>query len=62
MKFLKFSRFSRPSNQYFPDNYKVKEEENAKGCNMAIGHAVPEVIIEYSVLVVRSGYTGNVVV
>jgi len=39
-------------------------EGNAKGCKMAILVPVVEVliIIQYSVLVVRSGYTGNVLV
>jgi len=40
-------------------------EGNAEGCKMAM-HVVSViealVIIQYSVLVVRSGYTGNVVV
>jgi len=28
IKFLEFSRFSRPSKQSFPDNYKVKTRSN----------------------------------
>jgi len=39
-------------------------EGNADGCKMAMWYVVVEafVIIQYSVLVVRSGYTGNAVV
>ena len=47
-------------------SYNYNAKGDAEGCKMAIGHVVSVVvvlvIIQYSALVVRSGYTGNVVV